>query len=355
MRVRRVARWTALLVSLVVCAAGGWWAAQQTVVAPAAPTQDGPRVTAMAVEGSVGQAVTMGASVVSPYEAVAVNNLSGIVTRVGGGPVTAGGFLYSVGETPVTAFGGSMPFWRPIELGASGEDVKQVQQNLIELSMLSGRVDGKFGLRTEAAVRKWQRSIGVEPTGVIALGEVIAVPTLPAHVVLGEEIAVGASLSGGESAVLVQRGEPRFEMTVTAEQANRAPEGTSVTLVHSGGTWDALVSSVNFNEQGETVLVLSAPDGGPVCGAECGMLLNAERTPLTARVHIVPEVSGVSIPAAAVLTEPTGQTFVRLAHGADQHVELLATGGGVAIVDGLAVGSEVLLPGVDDAKVENGS
>jgi len=49
--------------------------------------------------------------------------------------------------------------------GCSGEEVRAMQQALIELGYLEGNADGKFGNQTEKAVRIFQRKNGLDPDG----------------------------------------------------------------------------------------------------------------------------------------------------------------------------------------------
>jgi N-acetylmuramoyl-L-alanine amidase len=46
-----------------------------------------------------------------------------------------------------------------------GDDVIALQQRLLELGFKVGRVDGRFGRRTELAVREFQRNVGIPPDG----------------------------------------------------------------------------------------------------------------------------------------------------------------------------------------------
>ena len=47
----------------------------------------------------------------------------------------------------------------------AGDDVAELQRRLSELGFDAGRVDGAFGHRTDAALRDFQRSVGVQPDG----------------------------------------------------------------------------------------------------------------------------------------------------------------------------------------------
>ena len=52
-----------------------------------------------------------------------------------------------------------------LEVGSSGEDVRRVQQKLIQWGYLSGVADGKYGEKTRAAVASFQRKNGLTADG----------------------------------------------------------------------------------------------------------------------------------------------------------------------------------------------
>jgi peptidoglycan hydrolase-like protein with peptidoglycan-binding domain len=53
-----------------------------------------------------------------------------------------------------------------LKLGASGSDVVKLQKRLLELGLNSGSADGKFGPKTEAAVKQFQSNQGLVTDGV---------------------------------------------------------------------------------------------------------------------------------------------------------------------------------------------
>ncbi len=55
----------------------------------------------------------------------------------------------------------------PIERGASGESVVEIQKQLAVLGYLASSVDGKFGPATEQAIKDFQNANQLEPTGVV--------------------------------------------------------------------------------------------------------------------------------------------------------------------------------------------
>lgn len=81
-----------------------------------------------------------------------------------------------------------------LEKGAKGDDVKALQQRLIDLYYLDGEADGAFGKNTKAAVEKFQKAIKIDVTG-------IADPTTQA--VLFSDQAPEATLSISCSSIVV--------------------------------------------------------------------------------------------------------------------------------------------------------
>ena len=76
----------------------------------------------------------------------------------------------TVNNTPIpTASPTPAPTEEPILLqkGSKGEDVRNVQQRLIELGYLKGAADGDYGNQTKAAVEAFQRASSLEVTGII--------------------------------------------------------------------------------------------------------------------------------------------------------------------------------------------
>jgi len=54
-----------------------------------------------------------------------------------------------------------------LERGSSGEEVMTLQERLYDMGYLFEEPDGKFGGKTEAAVKEYQKATGLEETGVV--------------------------------------------------------------------------------------------------------------------------------------------------------------------------------------------
>lgn len=350
-----------LLIALIVVAllAAAFWAGRVTVGGAAMDTATADRaVTVEVAEGRVGRSITLTTTVSQKAREIAANALAGTVTSVtDDGEIQQGQTLYSVDLVPVRAVVGTLPFYRDLGPSSQGEDVRQLQNALRHLGHLNSAADGRYAAATERAVRAWQRALGREQTGTVARGELVAIPTLPAAVRLDRDlIGVGRQVTGGEMAVLAPDGEPAFTMQVNPAQAQMIPAEAAVTVTSGEHRWPAVIVERTDAENGMVNLALRAPDGGVVCGAECEEVVGAGEVTLLTEVVIVPEVSGPSLPLAAVVTDVQGRTTVQVAVDATaaagdaaaqtetRQVTVLGVQDGVAVVDGLTAGETVLLP-----------
>lgn len=86
--------------------------------------------------------------------------------------------VYGVNGKPVPLLHGDTPFWRPLKSGMdNGTDVKVLEQNLKDLGYFFGTPGQKFTDATTAAIKRWQKALGVEQTGVVDPGAAVVLPT----------------------------------------------------------------------------------------------------------------------------------------------------------------------------------
>lgn len=90
-----------------------------------------------------------------------------------GSTVRPGQALYRLDGRPVTLLSGRVPAYRTLQTGTEGEDVRQLEAGLRALGHRGFTVDDEYTRSTAAAVRRWQKSLGVERTGRVELGSVV--------------------------------------------------------------------------------------------------------------------------------------------------------------------------------------
>ncbi|GAA3488081.1 MULTISPECIES: peptidoglycan-binding protein [Streptomyces] len=82
--------------------------------------------------------------------------------------------LYELNDKPVTLLYGAVPMFREMKAGDRGSDVLQLERNLRDLGYGSKLyVDTRYDEDTEAAVKRWQKSLNREPTGRVGMGDVV--------------------------------------------------------------------------------------------------------------------------------------------------------------------------------------
>jgi peptidoglycan hydrolase-like protein with peptidoglycan-binding domain len=175
---------------------------------------------------------------------------SGTITWLpdSGTVVAIGQSLYEVDGRPVIAVAGSRPFWRELRQGMSdGPDVAQLEQALADLGYGAGvTVDDHFTAATATAVKKWQRALGLERTGSIALGDLVAINAASVRIAavtaqLGDQ-AQGSPMSYTSTtirAIADLTDAQARELVAPIEVTVRLPDGTEVpatiTAIDPGG------------------------------------------------------------------------------------------------------------------------
>jgi peptidoglycan hydrolase-like protein with peptidoglycan-binding domain len=163
--------------------------------------------------------------------------LAGTVTALPavGDTIRRGGRLYAVSGRPVTLMYGTVPSYRTLAEGVGrGEDVEQLERNLAALGYDPGTVDGDFTPETAAAVRAWQKSVGLKATGEVELGRVAFLPG-PQRVT-AVEATLGEGLRRNSPPVLRTSSTRRVVgVELEANQQSIARRGQRVEVVLPGG------------------------------------------------------------------------------------------------------------------------
>lgn len=351
-------RWAALAAATaagLALGAAGVWAISTVIVPPTDPLEDAPHTLVSVQTGDVGSSLNVNATASWSLSEAGRNQAAGVVTDIlvtDGAEVQQGGPLYAVNLRPVTAAAGQTPAFRELAPGTEGPDVRQLQTMLSDLGYYGGAVDGKLGTGTERALRAWQKAVGYPVTGIVSVGDIIFVPELPSRVVIDSKLVQrGSVLSGGENVLSTLSPAPTFALPITAAQADLVPDGTRVELTAPDGlTWTGQAQGRRSDPaQPDTVTVLLASaDDSPICAEACASLSATEQSILPARVVTVPAAEGLTVPTSALSTQPDGSTQLVLDTGQHVTVTVLSAARGVSLIEGVAEGTLVRLPTVED-------
>ncbi|HKA11181.1 MAG TPA: peptidoglycan-binding protein, partial [Candidatus Dormibacteraeota bacterium] len=117
-----------------------------------------------------------------------------------GQTVGRGETLYAVNGRPIPLFFGRTPLARQLTVGVSGDDVKELEENLIALGYGDGlTADGNFIQADASAVKRWQAALGVAQTGVVNPGEAAF---LPGQLRVSQvRVLTGASAQAGQEII----------------------------------------------------------------------------------------------------------------------------------------------------------
>lgn len=110
----------------------------------------------------------------------------GVVTALPtpGTTLTQGSHVYTVGGNNTYLLHGATPAWRSFEEGMSdGEDVTQLETSLAALGYFGATPNAHFDWNTIAAIKRWQKALGLPQNGTLPLGTVLFAP---------EDLRIGA-------------------------------------------------------------------------------------------------------------------------------------------------------------------
>ncbi|KOV73662.1 Tat pathway signal protein [Streptomyces sp. AS58] len=114
-----------------------------------------------AVEFGAPQSVSLSGPVGAPGEEETAQRVTKLPTE--GETLREGSVLMQVSGRPVFVLRGSVPMYRSLGPGGSGDDVRQLQSALRRIGHDPGAVSGNYREGTAAAVGRWYESKGYEP------------------------------------------------------------------------------------------------------------------------------------------------------------------------------------------------
>jgi membrane fusion protein, multidrug efflux system len=162
--------------------------------------------------------------------------IPGVITKMplAGDVIDRGRPIYRVDNQPVVLMYGAVAAYRTLGPGATGADVRQLEDNLKALGYRGFTVDDTYTATTATAVKRWQEDLGLTQTGQVELGRVLFAPGK----IRVDTVTAGVNQSTGhEEEVLQYTGTDR-QVTVLLEVAKQrlARKGVRVRIQLPGGT-----------------------------------------------------------------------------------------------------------------------
>jgi hypothetical protein len=153
-----------------------------------------------------------------------------------GSVVRPGGVLYRADDRPAILMDGAVPAYRRLAEGAArGEDVRQLERNLVALGHGAGvKVDDRFTAATTVAVKRLQRTLGVRRTGAVELGEVVFLRG--ARRVGERRTSLGASVAPGAEVLSTTSTRRVVEVELDVAKQGLVRRGSTVRVTLPDGT-----------------------------------------------------------------------------------------------------------------------
>jgi len=351
-------RWVALGV-VVVVAAGAVAAWRAGVFSPAATSGPAPGAAAPATALVTRQDL----SATTPVTATLGYAGSYAVTGRGGGTLTwlpspgrvirQGQALYKTGNgSPVALLYGSVPDWRALGEGVTGQDVSQLNHDLVTLGY-ADRADivalgwDYYSWETAYGVQRVEEHLGVSyPSGALTLGQVVFEPeALRVTQVTG---SLGGPASGPVLAATSNRHVVTIPLDVSGPSEVKAGDAVTVTLP-DGTTTPGVVSSV-----GAVATTTSSQQGqGPTTTIPVQVTLadpraegTLDQAPVT--VNITTASSGgpvLAVPVTALMAQASGGYQVEVVGPGNTRRWVSATPGIFDDANGLVQVTGKLTPG----------
>lgn len=248
-----------------------------------------------------------------------------------GAVVSRGQTVYRVDNRPVPLLYGG-PEWRRLAVGvADGPDVRQLEENLLALGFANSSnltANGHFDAYDAAAVRRWQRALGVAQTGVVELGDAVYAPG-PIRIV-SEAATAGSIATPGQP--LLQATSPVHAVTAQLDVGLEAlvKAGDAVTVVMPyGAPADGILTSV-----GDVATTSVGPGGSP--GPSTVTLTIAlkdpsaggsfDQAPVDVNITDAVHRGVLAVPVMALLAQPGGTYAVVVVDGGLRRAVAVTTG-----------------------------
>jgi multidrug efflux pump subunit AcrA (membrane-fusion protein) len=345
-------RWVALGVVVVVAAGAvsAWRAGVFSPAAPSGPGQQGAPPPAT-------QAVTrQDIAAVTPVTATLGYAGSYTVTGRGGGTLTwlpsagqmigQGQALYRTGNgTPVVLLYGGVPDWRALDEGNTGQDVTQLNHDLVDLGY-ADRADTAaagwdyYSWETAYAVQRLEEHLGVSfPLGSLSLGQVVFEPrALRVSQVTG---SLGSPASGPVLAATSDRHVVTIPLSTSQESEVAVGDPVTVTLP-DGASTPGKISSVGTMASGTASNATVEVSVTLTHASAAGSL---DQAPVTVNITTATAHNVLVVPVTALLAQASGGYDVEVVEPDNTRHYVPVTTGIIDDANGLVQVTGALTPG----------
>jgi hypothetical protein len=349
-------RWVALGL-VVAMAAGAVWAWRAGVFSPVSsgPGQQGAAapatrpVTRQDISATTPVTATLGYA--ASYQVTGQG--SGTLTWVpsAGAVIGQGQVLYKTDNgTPVALLYGSVPAWRDLSEGLTGQDVSQLNHDLVAL----GDADRADIVAEGWDYYSWETAVGVEnlethlgvssPSGNLTLGQVVFKPeALRVSQVTG---SLGGQASGPVLSATSDRHVVTINLDASQQSQVKAGDAVSVTLP-DGATTPGVISSV-----GTVASITTGSSGSPATTIAVQVELahpdaagTLDQAPVTVNITTSTAKDALVVPVGALLAQSSGGYAVEVAGTGNTRHRVPVSVGLTDDADGLAQVTGALTPG----------
>jgi len=252
----------AIAVIAIVCgvllASGGGTEAKPVLITATARTRDlreevsVPGVLERAQQRTVNAVASAGSGTAATGSAVVSS-----VTLKDGAPLASGQTILAVDGRSSVAVDGTLPFFRRLDVGAQGADVKQLKSVLLGAGFSPGPIDQSFTEQTRFALAQWQAQRGY-PGASPSPGQAVNVALQQGSgYQLGAQTSAGLTIGPPAVKSAARRPAPRGDVGITAVPTMTISATTSVVAQGSTARFVVIASvapssalSLNFSVAG---------------------------------------------------------------------------------------------------------
>jgi hypothetical protein len=356
-------RWVALGV-VIAMAAGAVWAWRAGVFSPASSSGSGQQgaaapatqpVTRQDISATMPVAATLGYAGSYTVTGQGTGTLTWLPSA--GAVIRQGRVLYETGNgSPVALLYGSVPAWRDLYEGLTGQDVSQLNHDLVAL----GDADRPDIVAEGWDYYSWETAVGVEnlethlgvssPSGSLTLGQVVFMPEAL------RVSQVSATLGGQVSGAILSATSDRHVVTISldASQQSEVQAGDAVSVaLPDGATTPGVISSV-----GTVATTTTGPSGTSTTTIPVQVTLThpgaagtLDQAPVTVNITSSTAKDALVVPVGALLAQSSGGYAVEVVGaGNTRHLVPVSVGltddadGLVQVTGALTPGQRVVVP-----------